>query len=118
MSVQPTDQPATIVPFAPTPKDKPSASIIADDSGRAIVAMLKKAAEVANEDCARAMSLAHKLTFQLREAEERARQLEDEAAHFRERAARAEEWLLRIQNEIENTFFQSKEQDPRQRQRQ
>jgi hypothetical protein len=112
MSVQPTDRPATIVPFAHTPKGRPDANIIADDSGRAIVAMLQKAAEVAKEDCARAMDLAHKLTFQLRAAEEHTRQLEDEATHFRERAERAEAWLLRIQNEIENAFFQSKERDP------
>jgi hypothetical protein len=125
MSVQPTDRPATIVPFAHTPKGKPDANIIADDSGRAIVAMLKKAAEQANEDCARAMDLAHKLTFQLRAVEEHirqledhTRQLEDEATQLRDRATRAEAWLLRVQNEIENTFFQSKERDPRQRQQQ
>jgi hypothetical protein len=118
MSVQPTDRPAAIVPFAPTPKGQPNANIIADDSGRAIVAMLQKAAEMAKEDCARAMDLAHKLTFQLRAAEEHARQLEVEAAHFRDRAERAEAWLLRIQNEIENTFLQSKERYPRQAQRQ
>jgi hypothetical protein len=118
MSVQPTDRPATIVPFAHTPKGNPDANIIADDSGRAILAMLKKAAEQANEDCARAMNLAHKLTFQVRDLEERFRQLELEAAQFRDRATHAEAWLLRIQNDIEDTFFQSKERDPRQRQQQ
>jgi hypothetical protein len=114
MSVQPNDQPTTVVPFAHTPKARPDANIIADDSGRSIVAMLKKAAEVANEDCSRAMDLAHKLTFQLREAEERARRLEGEASHFHDRATRAEAWLLRIQNEVEDAFFQRKGQDPRQ----
>lgn len=118
MSVQGSDRPATVVPFAPNPKGQPDAAIIADDSGRSIVAMLQKAAEMAKEDCARAMDLAHKLSFQLRAAEERARDLEAEATHFRDRAARAEAWLLRIHNEVESTFFQKRERDPRQPQRQ
>jgi pyruvate/2-oxoglutarate dehydrogenase complex dihydrolipoamide dehydrogenase (E3) component len=63
----------------------------------------------AKHDCARAMDLAHKLTFQLRAAEERVQELEVEAAHFRERATRAEDWLQHIHREVEQTFFQKKE---------
>jgi hypothetical protein len=109
-----TDKPPTIIPFAPTPKGTPDANIVADDSGRSILALLQKAADMAKEDCARAMDLAHKLSFQLRAAEERVREVEAEAAHFRDRAARAEGWLLRIHNEVEQTFFQKKEREPRQ----
>jgi hypothetical protein len=112
------EKPATIVPFAPASKGPPDANIVADDSGRTIVALLQKAAEMAKDDCARAMDLAHKLSFQLRAAEERARELEAEATHFRDRAARAEAWLLRIHNEVEHTFFQKKEREPRQAPRQ
>jgi hypothetical protein len=113
------DKSNTIVPFAPTPKVQQSeANIVADDSGRTIIALLQKASEMAKDDCARAMDLAHKLSFQLRSAEERAREAEAEAAHFRDRAARAEAWLLRIHNEVEQTFFQKKERDPRQAPRQ
>jgi hypothetical protein len=54
------------------------------------------------------MDLAHKLSFQLRAAEEKARELEAEANHFRDRAAAAENWLLVIHNEVQQTFFQSK----------
>ena len=111
-----TDKPATVVPFAP--RGQPDPNIIADDSGRTIVAMLQKAAEMAKDDCARAMDLAHKLSFQLRAAEERAKELEAEANHFRDRAARAEGWLLRIHNEVEQTFFQRKERESRQPSRQ
>lgn len=100
----------TIVPFAPTPKAQPE--VAADESGRTIVAMLQKAADMAKEDCARAMDLAHKLSFQLRASEERLRDAEAEAAHFRDRAARAEAWLVRIHSEVEQTFFQRKERDP------
>ncbi len=113
MSGYAPDKTTTIVPFAPTPKGQPQANVVADDSGRTIVALLQKAADMAKEDCARAMDLAHKLSFQLRTSEERLREAEAEAAHFRERASRAEQWLLRIHNEVEQTFFQKKERDPR-----
>ena len=83
-------------------------------TGRTIVALLQKAAEMAKEDCARAMDLAHKLSFQLRASEERGRELEAEAGHFRDRATRAEAWLLRIHNEVEQTFFSKREREPRQ----
>jgi hypothetical protein len=114
MSVHAPDKPTTIIPFAPTPKTQPEANVVADDSGRSILALLQKAADMAKEDCARAMDLAHKLSFQLRAAEERVRELEGEAAHYRDRAARAEAWLLRIHTEVEQTFFQKKERDARQ----
>lgn len=109
MNAHAPDKPGTIIPFAPTPKGHPDANIVADDSGRTIVALLQKAADMAKDDCARAMDLAHKLSFQLRAAEERCRELEGQVAHFRDRAARAEQWLLRIHNEVEQTFFQKNE---------
>src|SRR5262245_5247405 len=107
------DKPTTIIPFAPTPKGQPEANVVGDDSGRSILGFLHKAGDMAKEDCARAMDRAHKLSVQLRAAEERVREAEAEAAHFRDRAARAEAWLLRIHTEVEQTFFQKKEQ-PRQ----
>ena len=118
MSADASQKPAAIVPFAPISKGQSAGDIVADDTGRAIVSLLQKAAEMAQEDCARAMDLAHKLSFQLRAAEERTRQLEAEVAHFRNRAARTEEWLLRIHNEVEYTFFQKKDSSPRQDPRQ
>jgi hypothetical protein len=114
MSAHVPDKPTAIVPFAPVSKGQPDANIVADDSGRAIVVLLQKAAEMAKDDCDRAIAMAHKLSFQLRAAEERARELEVEVAHFRDRATRAEEWLLRIHNEVENTFFQKEDRAPRQ----
>jgi hypothetical protein len=113
MSAHLPDKSATMVPLAPIAMGQPDANIVVDDSGRAIVALLQKAAAMAKEDYARAMDLAHKLSSQLRAAEERARELEVEAAHFRDRAARAEEWLLRIHNEVENSFFQKNDSAPR-----
>ena len=114
MSAQAPDKPATIVPFASMSKGHPDANFMAEDSGRAIVALLQKAADVAKDDCARAMGLAHKLALQLRAAEGRARELEEEVAYLRDRATRAEEWLKRIHSEVERGFFQKKDRAPRQ----
>jgi hypothetical protein len=115
MSVHASERPGTVVPFDAA-RGSGDPGLVVDDSGRSIMALLQRAADMAKDDCARAMDLAHKLSFQLRAAEERARELEAEASHFRDRAARAEAWLLRIHNEVEQTFFQDKERDPRQRQ--
>ena len=109
MSANASDKTATIVSFAPILDGQSDANIVADDSGRAIVALLQKAAEMGEGDCARAMDLAHKLSSQLQAAEERASDLEAEAAHFRNRAVRAEEWLQHIHNEVEQAFFQKKD---------
>ena len=109
MSIQESE---TVVPFTPDKRGQLSTTPV-DESGRSIVALLGRAADVAKEDCSRAMDLAHKLAFQVRAAEERARdaeervrQLEAEAAHFRDRALRAEDWLQHIHREVEQTFFQ------------
>jgi hypothetical protein len=104
-----SEKPARIVPFAPSSNGHADSTVTVDDSGRSIIALLQKAAGMAKEDCARAMDLAHRLSSELRASEDRARQLETELVHFRDRASRAEAWLLRIHNEVENTFFQKKE---------
>jgi len=49
--------------------------------------------------------LAHKLSMELRAAEDRINQLESEAQLFRDRAARAEGWLETIQKEIEEKLI-------------
>ena len=54
------------------------------------------------------MDLAQRISSQLHAAEERAREFEAEAKYFRDRAACAEEWLVRIQSELEQTFFENK----------
>jgi len=48
---------------------------------------------------------AHKLSMQLRAAEERINQLEAEIQLFRDRAAHAEGWLQTIQKEIEEKLI-------------
>ncbi len=76
-----------------------------DRSGDAIIALLEKAARTADEDCRRAMDLAHKLSLQLRAAEDRASQLQAHLDYFQDRAERAENWMTRIYKEIEEKFM-------------
>jgi hypothetical protein len=66
MSTHTPDKPAVSVPLAPASKGQPDVNVIADDSGRAIIALLHKAAKNAKNDCGRAMDLAHKLSSHLR----------------------------------------------------
>ena len=113
MSANASDEPDSIIPFAPTQQSRAGANDIADDAGHTIIALLQKAAELAKEDCARAMDVAHKLSYQVRAAEERAREAEAEAAHFRDRATRAEGWMVCIREEVEQTFFQKKDREAR-----
>jgi hypothetical protein len=108
-----TIEPEKLVPLTRAAK---TPALDPDASGTKIMSMLQRAAEMAKEDCQRAMDLAHRLTFQLRAAEERARAMEAELAHVRDRALRAEAWLSRIHNEIDRTFFQNKEQRQAERQ--
>jgi predicted nucleic acid-binding Zn-ribbon protein len=51
------------------------------------------------------MKLAHKLSMQLRAAEDLINQLEAEAELLRDRAVRAERWLQTIQREIEEKLI-------------
>ena len=60
------DKSEAVIPFAPAPKAGPGGNLVAEDSGRAIIALLQKAADMAKEDCARAMDVAHKLSFEIR----------------------------------------------------
>ena len=112
MRVHAGETPASVVTFAPK-KGNRDATKVADDAAHGIIALVQKAADLAKADCERAMDVAHRLSSELQAAEERARQFEAEANYFRDRAAHAEEWLLRIQSEIEQTFFQKHEQQKR-----
>jgi hypothetical protein len=77
----------------------------ADEAGQAVIAQIRKAAQLANENCDRAMALAHKLAMQLRAAEDRITELEAEVTVVRERATRAEGWLQTIHSEIEQKLI-------------
>ena len=99
-----TDTPEQVLKFAPKEKAANKSSQL-DDAGEAIVAQIRTAADLVKDDCDRAMSLAHKLSMELRAAEDRTQQLATEVEHWRDRAARADQWLRTIQQEIEEKLL-------------
>lgn len=99
----------SVIPFAPAPKAKAvTDDDVLDQAGHSVIGMLEQAAAVAAENCQHAVDVAHKLSLKLRAAEDRIRGLEGEIAHYQERTARAEQWLLRISREIEQRFLEPK----------
>jgi hypothetical protein len=97
------DTPKQVLEFAPKKKLRIDSDPM-DHSGRAIVAMLQKAADLSHDDCARVQTMADQLSHQLRAAEDRINQLETEVEHFQDRAVRAESWLQLIHQEIEENL--------------
>jgi hypothetical protein len=104
MSENGADAPEQVVKFEPKGRSRADGTPV-EEAGQAIVAKIQRAAELANENCDRAMRLAHKLAMELRAAEERINQLEAEVQVFRDRAARAEHWLQTIHQEIEQKLI-------------
>jgi hypothetical protein len=73
-----------------------------DQAGPALVAILREAGNVANENVDRAKAVADKLWIRLRAAEDRIAQLQVEAESLRSRALRAEWRLETIKNELQH----------------
>ena len=107
MPVQTSETRASAVAFGPK-KGRPDSTMMTDDAGQQVIALVQKASEMAKADCQRAIDLADRVSSELRAAEERARAFEQEANYFRDRAARAEEWLARIEGEVQQAFFRNK----------
>ena len=104
MSERRADTPEQVLNFVP--KEWPNSyGAQVEEVGQAIVTKVQRAADLSNENCDRALALAHKLSMQLRTAEDRISQLESEVELFRDRAARAERWLQTIQKEIEEKLI-------------
>jgi hypothetical protein len=59
-----------VLKFDPKAKGRSDVTPL-DDAGQAIVAQIRTAADLANQDCDRAMSLTHKLSMELRRKIER-----------------------------------------------
>jgi hypothetical protein len=100
---RPTDVSEQILNHAPELK-RPVDDLV-DQFGNVIVAMLQKAAELSNDNCARSTTIANEVSRQLRATEDRINALETEIEYFRDRAFRAETWLQRIQREIEQKLI-------------
>ena len=76
-----------------------------DATGQALLAMLQQAARAADENRENAMSLADRLSAELRAVEDRMAQLEAAVAHYKNRAEHAEQWLGQIRREIEQKLI-------------
>jgi TolA-binding protein len=98
------DKPSTeVVRFAP--QQRPRAELEPDQAGHAVIGLLKEAADISKESIERAMTVAHRLSLELRTAEDRIRELEGEIERLESRATRAEQWLGTIKKEIEDTLI-------------
>jgi hypothetical protein len=86
------------------PKDQPREDP-ADETGRALIAMLEQAAWLAHENCKGPIEFASKIARDIRVAEDRIKELEALISRHHERATRAEEWLQRIEREIEDKLI-------------
>jgi hypothetical protein len=103
----PVEMSETIIPFAPSSqREKVHDDDPLDQTGQNVLGMLQQAAVAAKQNCQHAVDVAHKLSLQLRTAEDRIKNLEAEVSHYQERAARAEQWLLRISRDIEQRFLE------------
>ncbi len=76
-----------------------------DKAGHSILNLLQKAAGVAEKNSQQALDMAHKLSHQLRAAEQRIADLQAEAERHRDRAERAEQWLHKVYTEIKERFL-------------
>ncbi len=75
-----------------------------DRAGQEVLSRLRRAASVAEQEKQQAVALAHQASMQLRVVEDRVARLEQEVWGYKQRAERAEGWLQRISQEIEQTF--------------
>jgi hypothetical protein len=76
-----------------------------DAAGMALLALLQQAARTTEESRDNAVSLAERLSAELRAVEDRMAQLTAALEHYRGRAEHAEQWLKQIQLEIEQKLI-------------
>jgi hypothetical protein len=78
----------------------------AEQSGQAIVSMLRQAADVAKRNEERAKAQAQAFGQELRAARMRIESLEAELDNVEQRALEAEDWLLRVFQEVKAKFIE------------
>jgi hypothetical protein len=75
-----------------------------DRTGQEILGLLQRAAGIAEKNSQQALGIAHKLSLELRAAEDHIKKLESELQYYKDRSNRAEEWLRQISSQIELRF--------------
>src|SRR5947207_3053089 len=76
-------------------------------NGAVIVSMLKKRAEEIRDRMQRIRRASEELLRQIRDSEERAKRLERDLKHYEARAQKTEGWVLRVQEQIQETYSES-----------
>ena len=94
-----------VVPLAPKLNVRSEAGDRLDAAGKAILGLLHRAASAAEANYQQTLEMTHKLSAELRAAEDRIRELERSVSRHQDRADRAERWLYQISVEIEQRFF-------------
>ena len=94
-----------VIPLAPKLNARSDANDPLERAGHVILDMVRQAADNAQASHQQAVESNHKLSAQLRAAEDRIRELEAKAHHHEDRADRAERWLHHVSIEIEEKFF-------------
>jgi hypothetical protein len=107
--------PPEVLQFAPAQKQQDGADPI-DQMGQGLLTLVQQAANASKENADRAMSMAHRLSLQLRAAEDRIAELQAELGRAEGRAARAEQWVELIKTEIEDKLIAPMEANRRERQ--
>jgi hypothetical protein len=103
-----------VVPLAPKLNGKPETGDTLEKAGHLILEMIGKAADAAEASYQQALEANHKLSGQLRGAEDRLRELEVVVRRHQDRADRAEKWLYQISVEIEQKFLGRDDRRPSQ----
>jgi molecular chaperone GrpE (heat shock protein) len=94
-----------VIPFAKTAEGGRRDGSQLDSAGEAILQLLGKAADVADQNSRQAFDTTQRLSQQLRAAEDRVAQLEAELETCREKVERAEQWLHTVYTEIADRFL-------------
>jgi len=76
-----------------------------DEAGEAVVALVHQAHQNTMGARDAAFAFASQIAAQLRAVEDRIKEFEAEIEHYRGRAANAEDWMKRIQGEINNALL-------------
>jgi hypothetical protein len=111
-----TDQPdsESVIAFGPPTKSEASKEADKlDAAGQTILKLLNKAAGVAEANSKHVLEMAHKVSHQLRAAENRIGELEAKVKLYREKSERAEQWLHKIFVEIEERLVRQPEEERR-----
>jgi hypothetical protein len=93
------------IPLAPKLNARSAPNDPLEQAGHLILDMVRQAADNAQASHQQAVESNHKLSAQLRGAEDRIRELEAKVRHHEDRADRAERWLHHVAVEIEEKFF-------------